>query len=112
VTIACVSVASNHERSDWGFGFCSISVPASFAYSSGQYGIMSQISIIFGMPLMITMDTEGPNCDRTPELQEHFDRLVAGLPPNSNNRSVELLLIYMSNHIDSADKNFGTIPER
>ena len=73
---------------------------------------MSQISVIFGMPLMILMVTEGPNRERNSDEQELLQKLVSKLPPDSDNKAVALLLMYMGNHMETADEDFSTIPER
>jgi len=73
---------------------------------------MSQISVIFGMPLMILMVTEGPNRERNSDEQELLQELVSTLPPDSDNKAATLLLMYTGNHMETADEDFGTIPER
>lgn len=112
VTISCVSAFSHCEQRKSGLRFNCAFMHARFVFCSGLWGTMSQISVIFGMPLMVLIDTQGPNCDRSPEEQKRLEEIVAGLPPDSGNRAVALLLIYMGNHTETADEDFGTIPER
>jgi hypothetical protein len=64
------------------------------------------------MPLMVMFDPARPNYGRDSNMLRHMEEIRAQLPPNSGNRTVALLLIYMGNHELSDDKDFGTIPEQ
>lgn len=112
LTISGVNVLSSCDQSRCGYRFGYSRIHANFMFCSGQWGTMSQISVIFGMPLMILMVTEGPNRERNSDEQELLQELVSGLPPHSDNKAVALLLMYMGNHMETADEDFGTIPER
>jgi hypothetical protein len=107
-----VRVNSDPEQRLFGRRFEPRSPECILPYASGECGIMSQISVIFGMPLMIMMGAEGPNLGRTPQILDRIKEIRSRLPPDSGNRTVTLLLIYMGNHILTADKDFGTIPEQ
>jgi hypothetical protein len=112
VTMPYVSLLSNRDQRTPSLAFGSAStMTASFLYCSGQWGIMSQISIHFGMPLMVILQYGVPNSG-DPMLHELAAERVSELPPDSGNRAVALLLIYMGNHVESADEEFGTIPEQ
>jgi hypothetical protein len=113
VALPIVGVFSNYEQIKRGHRFGQEStMPASILICGGEIGTMSQISIFFGMPLMVILQSEGPNRLDSPVLRERAAKYVSDLPPNSGNRAAALLLIYMGNHIESADEDFGTIPER
>jgi hypothetical protein len=112
VTMLAVRVNSDREQRLSGRRFEPRSSECILPYASGECGTISQISVIFGMPLMIMMGAEGPNLGRTPQMLDRIKEIRSQLPPDSGNRTVTLLLIYMGNHILTADKDFGTIPEQ
>ncbi|KEQ70412.1 hypothetical protein M436DRAFT_84508 [Aureobasidium namibiae CBS 147.97] len=73
---------------------------------------MSQLSIIFGMPIMLVLATELTNGGDTSHDLDEVRRCLSLMPPSLGNRVAKLLLIYMGNHYQSVDEDFGTIPER
>jgi len=110
--ISCVRILNDYEWNKSGVRFESVTLPATTALCGGKWGTMSQISILFGMPLMVVLATELTNCGDTSKDLDDVRECLSLLPLSARNRVVKLLLIYMGNHWQSVDEDFGTIPER
>ena len=64
------------------------------------------------MPIMLVLATELTNSGDTSQDLVEVRRCLSRMPPSMGNRVAKLLLIYMGNHYQSVDEDFGTIPER
>ncbi|KAG9909171.1 beta-glucanosyltransferase gel2, partial [Aureobasidium melanogenum] len=89
-------------------------VSSNLAICNGDMGLWSQISILYGMPLVIIFATPLlPHQHDNAEVLEEIERIRAEQGPNSANRLASLLLVDMGNFENHIAENFGTIhPDR
>lgn len=105
-------ITSNYTQDEIGVRFESVTLPAMDRFCGGEWGTMSQLSIIFGMPLMLVHATELTNCGDTSQDLDEVRFFLSEQPLDTCNSVARLLLVYMANHYQSVDGDFGTIPER
>ncbi|KAG9599945.1 beta-glucanosyltransferase gel2, partial [Aureobasidium melanogenum] len=85
-------------------------VSSNLAICNGEIGLWSQISILYGMPLVVIFATPLlPHQHDSPEVLEEIERIRAEQGSNSANRLASLLLVDVGNFENHVAENFGTI---
>ncbi|KAI4730658.1 hypothetical protein E4T49_01662 [Aureobasidium sp. EXF-10728] len=111
-TITAVQIYSNGQQSKLGRRSSSTEFPSSYPFVNDEMGVMSQISIFYGMPLMVVFpQLFGGKFSEVHGLQEHLDSIRRFQLPDSGNRLAALLMMEIGTSMDSPAQDFGTIPE-
>jgi hypothetical protein len=79
----------------------------------GVAGIMSQISLLFGMSLVLISPLYfGEQHIYDPVVRDSTHEYRSLLPPDRGNRIAALLLIDIGYHEESKSNEFGTVPQK
>ena len=110
--IKSVRIFSNGEQSRSGYHFEPGFLLSSTMFCEGDAGITSQISVLFGLPLVLVSPLLRGLEYTNSVLCDHIDELRSLMPPDKGNRTAARLLIDIDYHDKSSASEFGTIPEQ
>lgn len=108
-----VRIFSNGEQSKTGYHFEPGFLLSSTLFCEGNSGITSQISVLFGMPLVLVSPLlSGLEHTDSSVVCDRIDELRSLMAPDKGNRIAARLLIDIGYHEESSADEFGTIPEQ
>jgi hypothetical protein len=111
--IKAVRIFSNGEQSRSGRLYDHGIFFSSHVLCIGVAGIMSQISLLFGMPLVLISPLYfGEQHIYDPVVRDSTHEYRSLLPPDKGNRIAALLLIDIGYHEESKSNEFGTVPQK
>lgn len=111
--IKAVRIYSNGEQSRSGCRYDRGILLSSDVMCNGDKGIMSQISLLFGIPLVLVSALFfGEKYIYDPVVSDRIAEYCSLLPPDMGNRIATLLLIDIGYHEESSLNEFGTVPQK